>query len=102
MTTSAATGSAARPAGLVQYKAGRFDATIGAAYEKRGVFYDGDGRRIGLNLTQGETQDSNTVSLFARLGYQVGETGRLDLIASRFEMKGDGDYVAIAGNRAPA
>ncbi len=92
-------GIGGKVAGLVQYKAGRFDATFGAAYDKRGVFYDGDGRRVGLNLTQGETQDSNTVSLFARLGYQVGETGRLDLIASRFELKGDGDYVAIPGNR---
>lgn len=93
-------GIGGKAAGLVQYKAGRFDATVGAAYEKRGVFYDGDGRRVGLNLTQGETQDSNTLSLFARLGYQVGETGRLDLIASRFELDGDGDYVALPGNRA--
>ncbi|WP_260581816.1 TonB-dependent receptor [Sphingopyxis sp. PET50] len=86
-------------AGLVQYRAGRFDATVGAAFEKRGAFYDGQGRRIGLNLTQGETQDSNTLSLFARLGYELSDSARLDLIASRFELKGDGDYIALAGNR---
>lgn len=87
-------------AGLVQYKAGRFDATVGAAWEKRGAFYDGEGRRVGLNLTQGETQDSKTLSLFARLGYELSPSARLDLIASRYELKGDGDYVALAGNRA--
>jgi iron complex outermembrane receptor protein len=87
-------------AGLVQYKAGRFDASIGAAGEKRGAFYDGDGRRIGVNLTQGETQDSRSLSLFGRFGYQLGDTGRIDLIATRYELKGDGDYVAIAGDRA--
>ncbi len=85
--------------GLFQYKAGRFDATVGAAFEKRGAFYDGEGRRIGINLTQGETQDSNTLSLFARLGYELSPSARLDLIASRFELKGDGDYIARAGNR---
>ncbi|MEJ5977884.1 TonB-dependent receptor [Novosphingobium sp. PS1R-30] len=85
--------------GLLQYKAGAFDVTVGAVYEKRGVFYDGDNRRVGLNLTQGETQDSNTTNLFARLGYQVTPSGRLDLIASRFEMKVDGDFVPLAGNR---
>lgn len=85
--------------GLVQYKAGDFDATIGATYEKRGVFYDGQSRRVGLNLTQGESQDSKTTNFFARLGYAVSSSGRIDLIASRYEMKGDGDYVAIAGNR---
>jgi iron complex outermembrane receptor protein len=85
--------------GLLQYKSGRFDISAGAVYEKRGVFYDGEGRRVGLNLTQGETQDSRTTSLFARAGYAVTDTMRLDLIASRFELKGDGDYVAVAGNR---
>ncbi|KTE41843.1 MULTISPECIES: TonB-dependent receptor [unclassified Sphingopyxis] len=92
-------GLGGKAAGLVQYRAGRFDATFGAAYEKRGAFYDGQGRRIGINLTQGETQDSNTLSLFARLGYELSDTARLDLIASRFELKGDGDYIALPGNR---
>jgi iron complex outermembrane receptor protein len=85
--------------GLLQYKSGRFDISAGAVYENRGVFQDGEGRRVGLNLTQGETQDSRTTSLFARAGYAVTDTMRLDLIASRFELKGDGDYVAVAGNR---
>ena len=86
-------------AGLVQYKAGAFDATVGAAYEIRGVFSDAKGRPIGLNLTQGETQDSKTLSLFGRFGYELSPSARIDLIASRFELKGDGDYVAIAGSR---
>jgi iron complex outermembrane receptor protein len=85
-------GVGGKAGGLFQYKAGDFDATIGAAYEKRGVFYDGQDRRVGLNLTQGETQDSRTTNVFARLG--------IDLIASRFELKGDGDFVAVAGDRA--
>lgn len=89
-----------KTAGLLQYKSGRFDATVGAAYERRGVFYDGEGRRIGINLTQGETQDSASLSLFGRFGYALSETARLDLIASRFELKSDGDYVAVNGNRS--
>jgi len=86
-------------AGLSSWGSGAFDATVGAAHETRGVFYDGEGRRLGLNLTQGETQDSDTLSLFARFGYALTDSARLDLIASRFELKGDGDYVAVAGNR---
>jgi iron complex outermembrane receptor protein len=92
-------GLGGKAAGLVQYKAGDFDATIGAAYERRGAFYDGQDRRIGLNLTQGETQDSKTLSLFGRFGYALSSTARIDLIASRYELKGDGDYVAIPGSR---
>lgn len=88
-----------KPAGLLQYKSGRFDATVGVAYQKRGVFYDGESRRIGINLTQGETQDSKTLSLFGRFGYELSDTARIDVTASRFELKGDGDYIAVNGNR---
>ncbi|WP_428632376.1 TonB-dependent receptor [Sphingopyxis sp.] len=93
-------GMGGKLAGLVQYKAGAFDATVGAAYEIRGVFSDAKGRPVGLNLTQGETQDSKSLSLFGRFGYELSPSARIDLIASRFELKGDGDYVAVAGNRA--
>jgi len=93
-------GMGGKLAGLIQYKAGAFDATVGAAYEIRGVFSDARGRPIGLNLTQGETQDSKTLSLFGRFGYELSPSTRIDLIASRFELKGDGDYVATPGNRA--
>lgn len=92
-------GIGGKAAALIQYKAGDFDATVGAAYERRGAFYDGQDRRIGLNLTQGETQDSKTLSLFGRFGYALSSTARLDLIASRYQLDGDGDYVAIPGNR---
>ena len=92
-------GMGGKVAGLVPYKAGRFDASVGAAWERRGVFFDGEGRRVGINLTQGETQDSETLSLFGRFGYAVTDTMRLDLIASRFELEGDGDYAAVAGNK---
>jgi iron complex outermembrane recepter protein len=92
-------GFGGKAAGLVQYKADRFDASLGAAYEKRGVFFDGDGRRVGLNLTQGETQDSKAISLFGRFGYRLGDTGRIDLIVSHFDLKSDGDYVPVAGNK---
>ncbi|PXW78599.1 iron complex outermembrane receptor protein [Blastomonas natatoria] len=92
-------GFGAKVAGLVQYKADRFDATVGASYERRGVFYDAHGRAVGINLTQGETQTSNTLSLFGRFGYALSSTARIDLMASRYELKGDGEYVAVAGNR---
>ncbi|WP_446654778.1 TonB-dependent receptor [Blastomonas sp.] len=92
-------GFGAKAAGLVQYKADRFDATVGASYERRGVFYDARGRNVGINLTQGETQTSDAISLFGRFGYALSPSARLDLMASRYELKGDGDFVAVAGNR---
>lgn len=92
-------GPGAKLAGLAGYRVDRVDATVGAAYEARGAFYDGRDRRIGVDSTQGETQDSKTWSLFGRFGYQLDDSARLELIGSRFELKGDGDYVVLAGDR---
>ena len=92
-------GLGGKVAALVQNKSGIFDVTVGASFEKRGVFLDGEGRPIGINLTQGETQDSKTLNIFARIGMEVGATGRLDLMANRYELNGYGRYVPVAGNR---
>lgn len=92
-------GAGYKAAGLGAWKAGAFDATLGAAYETRGAYYDGHGRRVGFDVAQGETQDSQSWSLFGRFGYAVSETARVDLILSRFQLEGDGDYVNSPGNR---
>ena len=94
-------GFGAKVAGLVQYKAGRFDASIGAAYEDRGLYYDAEGRPVGINLTQGETMDSQAISLFGRFGYAVSDSARLDLILSRFDIESNHRYVPVAGIRRP-
>lgn len=88
-----------KTAGLAGYRNGKFDATLGLAYEARGAFYDGHGNRIGVDTTQGEIQDSTSASIFGRFGWQIDESLRVDLIANHFELKGDGDYVILAGDR---
>lgn len=92
-------GTGWKTAGLAGYRTGAYDATIGLAYETRGAFYDGAGNRIGVDNTQGEIQDSKSASVFARLGWQIDDSLRVDLVANRFELKGDGDYVIVAGDR---
>lgn len=89
-----------KAAGLISWKRGAFDATVGAAYEDRGIYRDGAGRPVGVDGTQGEVQDSRSLNLFGRFGAALSDSARLDLIVSQFELKGRGDYVLVAGNRA--
>ena len=86
-------------AGLAGYRSGAFDVSGGATFERRGAFLDGDGRRIGVDGTQGDTQDSDSGSIFGRLGYQLSPTARIELIANRLELEGRGHYVTVNGNR---
>ena len=86
-------------AGLLGWRQGAFDATAGVAFERRGMFRDGDRRFVGVDGTQGELQDSDSLSLFARLGWQLSPSARLELIANRFELEGRNRYVVVNGNR---
>lgn len=93
-------GLGGKAAALVSYRTGAFDTSIGGAFERRGVFYDGAGRIIGVDAVQGDVQDSASWSAFGRLGYQLDESARVELIANRFELEGDNEYVQVAGSRA--
>lgn len=88
-----------KTAGLVGRDMGAWDFVVGAAYERRGAFYDADERRIGVDGTQGDLQDSASWSLFLKAGWDLSETRRVELMANHFELEGDGDYVAVAGDR---
>jgi iron complex outermembrane recepter protein len=90
----------AKTAGLAAFRSGAFDMADGAAFERRGAFLDGVGRRIGVDGTQGEIQDSDSWSLFGRFGYQLTDTLRVELVANRFSLKGRSNYLVVAGNRS--
>ncbi len=84
---------------LVANRSGAFDVVVGAAYERRGVFRDGDQRRIAPDGTQGDLQDTDSLSVFAKAGVELGEGVRLEAMGQRFHLQGDGGLIAVAGNR---
>lgn len=79
---------------------GAVDLTFGVAAQKRGAFYSGDSRRVGVDGAQGEVQDSDSLSFFGKLGFDLTATRRLELMTQHFELEGDGDYVLVPGSRA--
>jgi iron complex outermembrane receptor protein len=93
-------GLGGKTAGLMSWRGGDFDATAGLAFERRGVFRDADGRRIGVDGTQGEIQDSDSWSAFGRFGWQVGDSARFEVVANRFSLEGNNHYVVVAGDRS--
>ncbi|MGI9376417.1 MAG: TonB-dependent receptor [Tsuneonella suprasediminis] len=89
-----------KAAALAGWRNGAFDASIGGAFERRGAFIDGAGKRIGVDGAQGEIQDSDSWSVFGRLGYDLGPDTRVELVANHFELQGNGHYVRVPGDRA--
>lgn len=90
----------AKSAGLAAFRSGDFDMTTGLTFERRGAFLDAEGRRIGVDGTQGEIQDSDSWSAFGRFGYQLTDSARVELVANRFTLEGNNHYVVVAGDRS--
>lgn len=84
---------------LLEHKQGAFDAMGYLGWTARGVGVDGDGRRLGIEGTQGDTQDSIARDVFIKLGYEFADTQRLQLSFNKFRMAGDADWRAVAGDR---
>jgi iron complex outermembrane receptor protein len=83
-------------------KQGSYDVLLSGSYIDRGITYDGNGRRIGLN-TSGSLADSTSSNIFAKLGYNFGENDdqRIQATFSKFKIQGKGDYVQVLGCRGP-
>ncbi|WP_404376646.1 TonB-dependent receptor [Vreelandella aquamarina] len=78
---------------------GNLDYLAAVTRQEHGVFFDGEGRRIGVDGTQGEIQDSSSYDIFTKLGYWLDDNQNIGFSFNRFELKGDGDYVAVPGDR---
>ena len=83
----------------VSHKSGDFDMLAYASVQRRGMGYDGSGRRLGLDAVQGDTMDSHGNDLFVKMGRNFGDQ-RLQLTLNRFDLAGDGDYRSVSGNLA--
>lgn len=78
----------------------RIDALVYVGATLRGVGVDGDGRRVGIEGTQGDTQDSKATDFFGKFGLDIGDTQRLQLSLNQYRLAGDGDWTRVLGNRS--
>lgn len=85
------------------YKGESADFLVSGAYIDRGIAYDGDGRRVGLN-TSGSLSDSYSKNLFLKGGYNFGEgqMQRIQASYSNFHIGGKHNYVPVEGCRFDA
>jgi iron complex outermembrane receptor protein len=78
---------------------GDFDAIGSVGYVKRGLYYDGAGRSIGIDTTQGDLADSRQWNFFGKVGWEPTGDQRLQLTVNRFRLEGDGDFQSLDGDR---
>ena len=81
-------------------KVENYDFLVSVSHVDRGMTYDGNGRRIGLN-TSGSVADSKADNVFVKGGYEFGRDmqQRVQLSLSDFYIKGKGNYFLVDGDR---
>lgn len=77
-----------------------YDLLVSASHIDRGMAYDAQPRRIGLN-TSGSVADSKTNNLFVKAGFDFGtdKNQRIQVSASKFKIEGNNQYRLVDGDR---
>lgn len=87
--------------GVFTHKEDQYDVLAAVSHVDRGITYDGNGRRIGLN-TSGSVADSKADDVFLKGGYNFGvdREQRIQASYSNFRIVGKGNYHLVDGDRA--
>lgn len=91
-------GAGYRGSYLFGTRSGAFDFVGGVSYAREGLFYDGDGKAIAIDPVQGDLMDARSASVFAKAGWNLGDSRRLQLSVNRYRLRGDGDYLNLPGD----
>jgi iron complex outermembrane recepter protein len=83
------------------HKQDNYDMYLAGSYIDRGITWDANGRRQGIN-SSGSLADSESNNFFAKFGYNFGEGSaqRIQLTLSKFKVEGKDNYIEDLGSRA--
>ncbi|QQG26997.1 TonB-dependent receptor [Pectobacterium carotovorum] len=76
------------------------DYLFAIGYENQGLYLDGNNRPVGVDNTQGDTMDSRSYDLLAKVGYWLDDYQRIQLSVNRYHIKGENNYLSVDGIRA--
>ncbi|MFJ5385494.1 TonB-dependent receptor [Pectobacterium sp. CHL-2024] len=75
------------------------DYLFSIGYENQGLYLDGSNRPVGVDNTQGDTMDSRSYDLLAKVGYWLDDYQRIQLSVNRYHIKGENNYLSVDGVR---
>ncbi|MEQ1311370.1 TonB-dependent receptor [Acinetobacter sp. XH1639] len=79
------------------FKQGDWNGFLGASYTKRGEIQDSHGDRIGPEVAQTDRQDTETIDVNGRLGWQFADKQSISVGAQYYNDEQDSDYGADYG-----
>ncbi|MEA3588454.1 TonB-dependent receptor [Pseudidiomarina sp. 1APP75-27a] len=99
-TSETSEGLSYRTGYLFRGASGDVSAVAGVQLRSTGMYVDGNGQLIGVDMAQGDTMDSESYDVFAKLGYRIDSNQSLEVMLNHFDMEGNGDYSSVGGDRS--
>lgn len=99
-TSETSTGLSYHAGYLFRHQAQDWNMLIGAHLRENGMYVDGNGDLVGIDSTQGDTMDSGSFDVFAKLQFMLDSTQQLQVMVNHYDIQGNGDYNAFGGDRA--
>ncbi|WP_018276943.1 TonB-dependent receptor [Teredinibacter turnerae] len=75
----------------------RWEILGSVSYRATGMGYDANGELIGVDNTQGDTMDSQSLNLFVKTGYNW-QDQRLELMVNRYDIESNHKWISVAGD----
>lgn len=72
----------------------------GISTRSTGMYRDGHGDFVGVDGTQGDTQDSTSLDVFFKAKYQLDNEQSIHAMLNHYKIEGKGNYAAIKGDPA--
>lgn len=73
------------------------DVLAGISYRSTGMAYDADGEVIGVDNTQGDTMDSESLDLFLKTGYDWDDQ-RVELMVNHYDIESNHEWISVPGD----
>ncbi|MDO4251488.1 MAG: TonB-dependent receptor, partial [Moraxella sp.] len=90
--------------GSVRYQASfgddKTDALVGIKYSQDGMYYQADGRMVGIYGNQGDVQGSKSHDVFAKVAHHLDDDKKMSVAVNHYHLEGSQKYMNVAGNRA--
>ncbi len=77
----------------------KLDYLFAVSYENQGLYRDGQGRAIGVDVTQGDLMDSRSYDVLAKIGYRPDDNQKLQFSVNHYRIESKAGYTGVAGNR---
>lgn len=77
----------------------KMDGLVGIKYNQNGLYYQADGRAMGVYGNQGDVMNADSLDVFVKGGYNLDDDKKLTASVNYYHLEGSQEYINVPGDR---